>query len=210
MTGSLNGVETPPHMVTKSKTRAPQSSSLARGNLRRGLLIPGRKSICSRSGHVLVTCPESYPRLSTETKAATATTKTETETTGTRVERRECRRQCIHRRHVSISAFISVSYSWSNDRFYCDLFFEITCLPNDRSRGLHGSLRKHYGDSGISNANYLLIALPVVRINRKLRISLGGFGTVKHMAALYSAAFALFVKLACEHNLINQPIVMLQ
>lgn len=133
---------------------------------------------------MLVTCPESYPRLSTKTKATTTTTKTETRT---RVERRECRRRCIHRRHVSISAFISVGYSLSNDQFYCSLFSEITCLPNDRSRGPRGSLRKHehYGDSGISSANYLLIALPVVRINRKLRIPLGGFRTVKHMAALH-------------------------
>lgn len=138
MTRSLNGVGTP-HMVTKSKTRTPQSSSLARGDLRRGLIIPGRKPICSRSGHVLVTCPESYPRLSTETKATMATMAT-TETTRTRVERREC----IYRRHVSISAFICVGYSWSNDRFYCSLFSEtITCLPNDRSRDPRGSLRKH-------------------------------------------------------------------
>lgn len=132
MTRSLNGVETP-HMVTKSKTRAQQSSSLARGDLRRSLLIPGRKSICSRSGHVLVTCPESYPRLSTKTKATT-----KTKTTRTRVERRECHRRCIYRRHVSISAFIFVDYSWSNDQFYCSLFSEITCLPNDRSRGPQG------------------------------------------------------------------------
>lgn len=116
-------------MMTKSKTRAPQSSSLARGELRRGLLIPGRKPICSRSGHVLVTCPESYPRLSTEMKATTATTTTtttKTETTRTRVERQECH-WCIHGRHVYISAFISAGYSWSNDWFYCSLFSEITC-----------------------------------------------------------------------------------
>lgn len=125
-------------MVTKSKTRAPQSSLLARGDLRRGLLIPGRKPICSRSGHVLVTCPESYPRLSTETKATTATaaaattTKTKTETTRTRVGRRECRRRCIH---VSISAFICVGYSWSNDRFYRGLFSEITYLRRTTAQG---------------------------------------------------------------------------
>lgn len=63
-----------------------------------------------------------------------------------------------------------------------------------------GSLRKHeyYGDSGISSANYLLIALPVVCINRKLRIPLGRFGTVKHMAALYPFT----VKIVCDHDLI--------
>lgn len=160
MTRSLNGVGTP-HMVTKSKTRAPQSSSLARGDLRRGLLIPGRKPICSRSGHVLVTCPESYPRLSTETKATTETT----ETTRTRVERRECRRRCIHRRHVSISAFICVGYSWSNDRFYCGLFSEITCLPNDRSRELCGSLRKHEYHGVVRN---LERELPVNCVARRL------------------------------------------
>lgn len=183
MTRSLNGVGTP-HMVTKSKTWAPQSSLLARGDLRRGLLIPGRKPICSRSGHVLVTCPESYPRLSTETKASTATTTTttKTETTRTRVERRECRR-CIHRRRVSISAFICVGYSWSNDRFYCGLFSEITRLPNDRSRGPRGSLRKHETsrDSGISERE-----LPVNCIARRSHqqetentTGGGGFGIVK-------------------------------